>query len=110
MPAQYSEGRSLNAICGRGDIDTKKPRAYGCYDTKVADFRMAQRLAAQGIVGPAGREAGLEPFSWASASANLRHVMHQGQPAVFKFGFELLSAEVLAEAAARQQAGHVSAQ
>ena len=51
---QYSDGNPLNAICGRGDLSADKPRAYGCYDTKVTDFRMAQQLLAEGIVGPAG--------------------------------------------------------
>lgn len=51
---QYSDGNPLNAICGRGDLSADKPRAYGCYDTKVTDFGMAQHLLAEGIVGPAG--------------------------------------------------------
>lgn len=51
---QYSDGNPLNAICGRGDLSADKPRAYGCYDTKVTDFGMAQQLLAEGIVGPAG--------------------------------------------------------
>jgi hypothetical protein len=93
---QYSQGKSLNAICGRGDLDTEKPRAYGCYDSKVANLDMAQRLQAQGIVGPAGREAGLEPFSW--ATVGVPQASHQGQPRVFDFEFELLSAERLLQA------------
>lgn len=32
---QYSQGRSTAAICGRADLDTDRPRPYGCYDTKV---------------------------------------------------------------------------
>ena len=97
---QYSEGKALNAICGRGDLDGAKPRAYGCYDSKVADFGMAQRLAAEGIVGPAGREAGLEPFEWRESS--FAEVSHRGQPRIFDFEFELLSAELLAPADALQ--------
>ncbi len=60
--AQYAKGRPLNAICGRGDLDAARARAYGCYDTKVANYKMALRLHAEGVVGPAGREAGLPPF------------------------------------------------
>ncbi|EIE22757.1 laminin A, partial [Coccomyxa subellipsoidea C-169] len=85
----YSDGKALNAICGRGDLDGAKPRAYGCYDSKVANFEMARRLAAQGIVGPAGKEAGLKPFEW--TESRFENVSHQGQPRVFDFKYEPLS-------------------
>lgn len=94
---QYSNGNPLNAICGRGDLDPKKPRAYGCYDTKVADFRMAQQLLAEGIVGPAGQESGLQPFNWASAAPSLYNVSHVGEPDEFAFSFEVLKPSCLAE-------------
>ncbi len=95
---QYSDGKALNAICGRGDLDGAKPRAYGCYDSKVANFEMARRLAAQGIVGPAGKEAGLKPFEW--TESRFENVSHQGQPRVFDFKYEPLSAELLSAAGA----------
>lgn len=43
---QYSGGSPLGALCGRGDLDPKSPRAYGCYDTKAATWAMALRLEA----------------------------------------------------------------
>ena len=87
---QYSDGNPLNAICGRGDLSANKPRAYGCYDTKVASFRMAQQLLAEGIVGPAGAEAGQTPFSWSGAAPSLRKASHVGEADRFAFSFEPL--------------------
>ncbi len=87
---QYSNGNPLNAICGRGDLSNDKPRAYGCYDTKVASFRMAQQLLAEGIVGPAGAEAGQKPFSWSGAAPGLQKASHVGEADEFAFSFELL--------------------
>ena len=87
---QYSNGRPLNAICGRGDLDPEKPRAYGCYDTKVADYRMAQQLRAEGVVGPAGAEAGLQPFSWDGTAHDLQNVSHVGEADEFAFSFDML--------------------
>jgi Phospholipase B len=49
---QYSRNSSLGAICGRGDVDGAHPVAYGCYDTKVANFAMAAQRWAAGVVGP----------------------------------------------------------
>ena len=94
---QYSDGNPLNAICGRGDLSLNKPRAYGCYDTKVASFRMAQQLLAEGIVGPAGQESGLEPFSWSGAVHSLQNVSHVGEADKFAFTFELLQPSSLVE-------------
>ena len=154
VPAmQYSKGRPLNAICGRGDLDPKNPRAYGCYDTKVADHSMALQLRAEGVVGPTGREAGLPPFRCPNRASScsvptlalgtclelpggdahevhtlphhahqhcmhvagadcmlalcrwdgeaFRNVSHQGQPDVFDFVFEPLSAKALMQHAAQ---------
>ena len=88
---QYSNGKPLNAICGRGDLDPEKPRAYGCYDTKVANYRMAQQLRAEGVVGPAGAEAGLQPFSWDGTAHDLQNVSHVGEADEFAFDFDLLT-------------------
>ena len=52
---QYSGGTPLGAICGRGDLDPDKPRAYGCIDTKVTNFLSARNLEAEGGE-PLGRE------------------------------------------------------
>ena len=49
---QYSRNSSLGAICGRGDVNAAHPVAYGCYDTKVANFSMAAQRWAAGVVGP----------------------------------------------------------
>ena len=87
---QYSNGKPLNAICGRGDLDPEKPRAYGCYDTKVANYRMAQQLRSEGVVGPAGAEAGLQPFSWDGTTHDLRNVSHVGEADNFAFEFDVL--------------------
>ncbi|BDA45664.1 Phospholipase B-like 1 [Coccomyxa sp. Obi] len=104
----YSEGKALNAICGRGDLDEAKPRAYGCYDSKVADFAMARRLAAEGIVGPAGREAGLPPFQW--TEGRFANVSHQGQPGVFDFIYEPLEADMLRRPEGVRSTAHDAAQ
>ena len=94
---QYSDGNPLNAICGRGDLSPDKPRAYGCYDTKVTSFRMAQQLLAEGVVGPAGAEAGQTPFSWSEAAPGLRKASHVGESDKFAFSFELLQPGQMAE-------------
>lgn len=47
-----SKNSSLAAICGRGDVDPLRPRAYGCYDTKVASWQMAAELQSLAVVGP----------------------------------------------------------
>lgn len=49
---QISKNSSLAAICGRGDVDPQRPRAYGCYDTKVASWQMAAELHSLAVVGP----------------------------------------------------------
>ncbi|CAL5220185.1 g2156 [Coccomyxa viridis] len=89
----YSDGNSLNAICGRGDLSADKPRAYGCYDTKVASFRMAQQLLAEGIVGPAGQK----PFSWSGAAPSLQKASHVGEADEFAFSFELLQSSQMGD-------------
>ena len=53
-------------------------------------FRMAQQLLAEGIVGPAGAESGLQPFSWENTTAALRNVSHVGEAEDFAFHFEVL--------------------
>ena len=90
LTLQYSNGKPLNAICGRGDLDSEKPRAYGCYDTKVANYRMAQQLRSEGVVGPAGAEAGLQPFSWNGTAHDLQEVSHVGEADSFAFEIDLL--------------------
>ena len=55
---QYSRNSSLGAICGRGDVNAAHPVAYGCYDTKVANFAMAAQRWAAGVVGPTTGQVG----------------------------------------------------
>lgn len=43
---QFAGGSPLGALCGRGDWDPSSPRLYGCYDTKVTTWSLAQRLEA----------------------------------------------------------------
>ncbi|KAK9798176.1 hypothetical protein WJX73_007462 [Symbiochloris irregularis] len=89
----YSLGRSTSAICGRADLDADRPRPYGCYDTKVADWASALQLEAEGVVGPT-TAGGLSPFSWSGEFASAAHL---GQPEVFNFTFEVLKRDSFAE-------------
>ena len=91
---QYSRGSALGAICGRGDIDPARPRAAGCYDTCVTNWKMGQQLAALGVNGPPGSAEGLIPFQWSAQPQQLQLVAHRGQPDLFDFVFEELSPEV----------------
>ena len=48
-----SGGSPLGAICGRGDLVSSHPKAYGCYDTKVTRWSMALQRKALGGGWPA---------------------------------------------------------
>lgn len=76
----YSEGNSCNAICCRGDL-TSKPSPSGCYDTKVANYQMAQEMTADIINGPT-LGTGLKPFQWTT-----EHQSHIGLPQKYNFSF-----------------------
>ncbi|XP_059142725.1 phospholipase B-like [Physella acuta] len=79
----YSGGLPTGAICARGDLDKKNPRASGCYDTKVSDYSMAMRLQADIINGPTlGND--LPAFSWSGIFANQSHI---GLPDIYNFSF-----------------------
>ncbi len=65
---QYSRNSSLGAICGRSDVNAGHPVAYGCYDTKAANFRMAAQRWAVGVVGPTTAQARRSSLAALSAS------------------------------------------
>ncbi|ELU08391.1 hypothetical protein CAPTEDRAFT_181876 [Capitella teleta] len=78
----YSEGKSCNTICCRGDL-LSNPTANGCYDTKVADYSMALKRNAHIISGPT-RSHGLPPFSWTPSFQSPQHV---GLPPKYDFSW-----------------------
>ncbi|KAJ8037244.1 Phospholipase B-like 1 [Holothuria leucospilota] len=80
----YSEGDPVNAICARGDLRQEGASASGCYDTKVSDLAMADKMQSYAINGPTRFEGSLPPFSWTGQFANYSHV---GLPDVYKFDF-----------------------
>lgn len=79
----YSEENPCNTICCRGDLDSRSPKSSGCYDTKVADFKMALSLQSLAINGPTLGD-NLTPFSWSGPFANTSHI---GLPDKYKFGW-----------------------
>ncbi|EFN52707.1 hypothetical protein CHLNCDRAFT_36792 [Chlorella variabilis] len=88
----FSGGTPLGALCGRGDLDPSKPRAYGCYDSKATTWSLALALEADAVVGPT-RAGGTPPFSWSTAGALAEAVEHVGQPDVFDYRFERMTAD-----------------
>ncbi|KAL5018080.1 hypothetical protein ScPMuIL_003802 [Solemya velum] len=78
----YSEDNSCNTICCRGDL-METPGPFGCYDTKVSNYKMAQEFKAEIINGPTTAD-GLPPFDWAKFN-----VSHVGLPEKYNFDFVL---------------------
>ncbi|KAH9489509.1 Phospholipase B-like 1 [Bulinus truncatus] len=78
----YSENSPGDTICARFDLD-KSPIGAGCYDTKVSDFYMAQKLQADILNGPT-TESGLPAFSWTGKFSKVSHV---GLPQTYNFSF-----------------------
>jgi len=78
----YSEGDSCNAICCRGDLRSQAPGPFGCYDTKVSNYKMAQALTADIINGPS-LGTGLPPFKWSEGNTP----SHVGLPEMYDFDF-----------------------
>ncbi|KAI0219164.1 Phospholipase B-like 1 [Lamellibrachia satsuma] len=76
----YSEGKPCNTICCRGDL-AEHPGPFGCYDTKVSDYKMALLRQAFIINGPT-LGTGLKPFSWTGPFKNMSHV---GLPTTYDF-------------------------
>ncbi|XP_074649153.1 phospholipase B-like 1 [Tubulanus polymorphus] len=78
----YSGKNPCNTICCRADLDPEKPRADGCYDTKVSDYKMALNRESFAINGPT-RGNKLEPFSWTAKFKD----SHLGLPHTYDFDF-----------------------
>ncbi|XP_053393318.1 phospholipase-B 81-like [Mercenaria mercenaria] len=78
----YSEGDSCNAICCRGDLRKGSPGPFGCYDTKVSNYKMALEMTADIINGPT-LGTGLPPFQWTPEYKQ----SHIGLPNEYKFDF-----------------------
>ncbi|KAG5832478.1 hypothetical protein ANANG_G00291590 [Anguilla anguilla] len=78
----YARGHPCRTICCRNDLKEEKPSPGGCYDTKVTDFHMAQRFAAEAVNGPT-TQGGLPPFSW----SGFNRTSHQGLPVTYNFTF-----------------------
>ena len=76
----------MGAICSRGDLDPKNPRPGGCYDSKVTNYALAKRLAADIVNGPTAQNQ--PAFSW---TPEFNSTSHLGQPHTFDFAFERTS-------------------
>jgi len=77
----YSEKNPCDTICCRGDLDSSSPSAIGCYDTKVADYKMALEMTSIAINGPTTSHS-LKPFSWTGRFASSSHI---GLPTTYNF-------------------------
>lgn len=91
----YSTGSVWDAICSRGDLSHTHPVPAGCTDAKVSSYSLAMERGSEVINGPprAGEVPGyswtdVAPFSWDASP--LKHVMHRGQPDMFKFTYEVM--------------------
>lgn len=78
----YSEGDSCNAICCRGDLRKSAPGPFGCYDTKVSNYKMALERTADIINGPT-LGTRLPPFQWTQTYKE----SHVGLPQTYNFDF-----------------------
>ena len=87
---QASQGDPIASICGRSDLDPKKPKPSGCFDGKVTDYYHAMRMEAEVVNGPT-TYGGLPPFKW---EGSFNSVVHQGHAEVFDFDYELQKPEM----------------
>lgn len=78
----YSEGDACKTICCRGDLKKDRPVPGGCYDTKVTDFKLAQKFISEAVNGPTV-QGGLPAFSWREFS----ETRHAGLPESYNFTF-----------------------
>ncbi|KAK9864545.1 hypothetical protein WJX84_003217 [Apatococcus fuscideae] len=85
-----SQGDPIASICGRSDLDPKKPKPSGCFDGKVTDYYHAMRMEAEVVNGPT-TYGGLPPFKW---EGSFNSVVHQGHAEVFDFDYELQKPEM----------------
>ncbi|XP_065837350.1 phospholipase B-like 1 [Oscarella lobularis] len=77
----YSGGNACNTICCRGDM-LNPAKAFGCFDTKVANYSMGISRIAEGVSSPT-INGGLSPFSW----SEFPNVSHLGMPTEWNFDF-----------------------
>lgn len=85
----FSGGSPWGAICARGDLDANRPYGGGGYDTKITTHSklVDKSLQTSIINGPTSQ--GQKPFQW--STSGLPDV-HMGQPDLFDFEFETVSA------------------
>lgn len=81
----YAEGDAWGAIAARGDLNAA-PYSGGGYDTKVTTVSMLKNTQISVVNGPTAQDQA--PFQW--SKTNFTDV-HQGQPDVFDFQFELIN-------------------
>jgi hypothetical protein len=84
----YAEGDPWGAIAARGDLDTTSANPYGGggYDTKITSGSLFKNMQVSVVNGPTSQDQ--QPFRW--STSNLTDV-HEGQPDLFDFEFELIS-------------------
>lgn len=84
-------GDPWGAICARGDLEPSKPSGSGGTDSKVSSWAAlkAGSLQASIVNGPTWQ--GQKPFAW-SSSGLADSYSHMGQPDLFDFKYEVVSA------------------
>ncbi|KTG34991.1 hypothetical protein cypCar_00005472 [Cyprinus carpio] len=85
----YSKGDPCNSICCRNDLQGHEASPDGCFDTKVTDLHMAQKLVAEAVSGPT-TDGGLPVFSWEPFNST----SHQGLPPKYNFSFILMQPQL----------------
>jgi len=81
----YAEGDPWGAIAARGDLSAR-PYCGGGYDTKITTMTMLKETQISVVNGPTSQDQA--PFQW--SKTNFTDV-HEGQPDVFDFQFELIN-------------------
>ena len=81
----YAESDPWGAIAARGVLSAS-PYGGGRYDTKVTSVSMLKSTQISVVNGPTAQ--GQVPFQW--SRTNLTDV-HEGQPDLFDFQFELIN-------------------
>jgi len=82
----YSEGDPGKSICSRFDLEQVDPGAFGCYDTKVTNYKLQKYLISHAINGPT-QSHGLPAFQWTS---EFNSTDHFGQPQLYDFNFQVM--------------------
>lgn len=100
----FSLNSSLNAICGRGDLNPGAPRPAGCYDGKVSDLTLGLSLRAKVINGPPATHD-MTPFDWRTSNY-ADTVSHIGQAQRFDFQWEEMGPDNTHESRQARTAAH----